>query len=72
MSAMLANWFGTPFPDWFGSWWTFVGIVAVVVVVAWQVFRSLRKWKEPPRGHDPDAAQAEDDLWWFTYRHMPE
>jgi hypothetical protein len=71
VSAIVAGWRGTPLPEWFGSWWTFAAIVAIVAAGAWLLFRSLRRWKQPPPGSDPSSVQADQDLKWITYRNMP-
>jgi hypothetical protein len=65
VSTLLAGWQGTPLPEWVGSWWAFGAIVAIVGAVAWWLFRSLRRWKQPPRR--PDAM-----LDWMTYRNLPD
>jgi hypothetical protein len=45
------------------GFWIAVGIAAVVVLVFWLTFRSLRKWQQPPAGRDPESQQAEARLW---------
>ena len=55
---MLAGWKGTPIPEWFGSWWGFAIVVGTVCVVAWWLFRSLRRWQQLPPG-TPEQIQAE-------------
>ena len=37
-------------------------IVAIIVLVALLVFRSFRRWQQPPPGKDPDAERAESFL----------
>ena len=69
--AWLAGWMGTPLPEWTGSWWAVVIIVAVVASVAWWLFRSLRRWRQGPPGRDDAATQAENELRWLTYRNLP-
>jgi hypothetical protein len=38
-------------------------IVAGLVFGYWRLSVSLRKWKQPPPGRDPEARQAEARLW---------
>ncbi len=71
VGATFAGWFGTPFPEWFGSWWTVVAIAVVIALGTWLLFRSLRRWRQPPRNRDPGSEQAEDELRWLTYRNLP-
>ena len=41
------------------SWWLFAVIVLVLTVGVWALFRSLRKWQQPPPGKDADSQSAE-------------
>ena len=41
------------------SWWVFALIVVLFVLGVWALFRSFRKWKQPPPGNDPEAREAE-------------
>jgi hypothetical protein len=38
-------------------------IVAALVFGYWRLTVSLRRWKQPPPGRDPEAGQAEARLW---------
>ena len=44
------------------SWWTF-GVFAVIALVGvWLLFRSFRKWQQPPSGTGAEARDAEMKL----------
>ena len=50
-------------------WWVFWLIVALFVVGVWALFRSLRRWQQPPAGHDADAQAAERELQMMSRRN---
>ncbi len=45
------------------TWGAFSAIIGVLGVGTWLLFRSLRKWKQPRHGSDPEAEAAEARLW---------
>ena len=47
-------------------WALSVGVVAVIAVVMLLLFRSLRRWQQPPPGQGSEAARAESFLSWMT------
>lgn len=69
--AALAGWRGTPVPEWFGSWWGVAISAAAIALAAGWLFRSLRRWRQPPPGEDEDAEHAENVLRWITHRNLP-
>jgi hypothetical protein len=53
-----------------GGWIGFGAVVVVAGIGLLALFRSLRKWKQPPATSHA-AKVAEDDLFWMTHRNMP-
>ena len=48
-------------PEWMTSWWMVAIAIGVIAVVVWAVFRSFRRWQQPPP-RTPEQIQAEMDL----------
>jgi hypothetical protein len=47
-----------------GIWsWIFIGMILMAVVGLIALFRSFRRWQQPPPGRDPESQQAEARLW---------
>ena len=44
-------------------WWALGLVVAVLVIGVAVLFRSFRRWSQPPPGSDPMSRQAEARLW---------
>jgi hypothetical protein len=45
------------------SWLVAGGIVVSIVVGVWLLFRSFRRWRQPPPGRDAESRAAEARLW---------
>jgi hypothetical protein len=48
--------------------WVFIGVViAAIVIGTLLLFRSLKRWRQPPPGQGPDAERAKSVLDWLTF-----